>query len=123
MNKSDMPPDPLETRANRGLVRKLWFGTPTIGIFKGLITATNLPPEEVLHHIKNAGKNNARMRTYLKPRHLQLTRILYLEGISFQKIADCLSNLEGFVIDPKHLRDMSGVTNQDISSNSVTTQG
>jgi len=87
-----MPSDPLETRAKRGLVRKLWFETPTIGIFKELATATNIPPEEVLHHIKNAGKKNAKMRTYLKPRHLELMRILYFEGMSFQKIADCLSN-------------------------------
>ncbi len=109
-----MTSDPLEIRAKRGQVRNLWFGTPKIGIFKEIINTTGFPPQEVLHHIKNAGKNSATNQTYLKTRHLELTCILYLEGFSFTKIAECLSNIEGFAIDPKHLRDLSGVRNQDV---------
>ncbi len=90
-------------------VQKRWHSDPRVGTFQEIVKEFNLPPEDIASYIRHSIQRNPTKTGYLKKRHVQIVEALRGEGLGEEKIAECLTNIEGFPISPGILKNIENL--------------
>jgi len=97
---TNLPFRGMKLEAIKAQIKDMYFNTPAIGNFREIVKTLNLSAATVEHIIKT----NQR-RSTLKPRHVEIAKELLVEGLSAEKIASILSEIEGFEITQYQIYD------------------